>query len=279
MTIVNPDAAIDFRAIGKVFSSDEKSVTALKDITATVPAGTFVSIVGPSGCGKSTLLALAAGLDTATSGEVYVSGSPVRGPRHDVGFVFQEDSTLPWRSALDNVTFGLQVRGVPRKRREEIGREMLALVGLSQFASQTPRKLSGGMRQRLAIARTLALGPDTLLMDEPFGALDHQTRLFLGGELLRIWSETDAAVLFVTHDIDEAVLLANEVWVMSYRPGRIVDRVPVPFDYPRDLNIIASPEFGELTGRIWGTLEEESRAGYQAENAYEASSFPGTDRR
>jgi NitT/TauT family transport system ATP-binding protein len=261
--------ALGFDDVSKVFRTPNRDVVALERIDLEVPQGSFISIVGPSGCGKSTLLTISAGLERPSSGQVLINGVPVDGPSGDVGFVFQEDSTLPWRSALRNVTFGMEAQGVPRRERVARAREMLELVGLSDFADQPPSRLSGGMRQRVAIARTLALEPKILLMDEPFGALDHQTRLILSAELVRIWQETGTTVLFVTHDIDEAVILAEEVWVMSYRPGRIIDRIPVDLDYPRGLEVVSTERFSSISGRIWKSLQQESLAGFddQANNA------------
>ena len=259
--------SLAFRKVAKVFATPTRDVEALDNIDLEVPPGAFVSIVGPSGCGKSTLLSIAAGLEDPSSGEVRISGKSLDGASGDVGFVFQEDSTLPWRSALKNVTFGLEAAGVPRRERLARAQEMLELVGLADFADQPPSRLSGGMRQRVAIARTLALRPKILLMDEPFGALDHQTRLILSAELIRIWQETQTTVLFVTHDIDEAVILAQEVWVMSYRPGRIIDRIPVDIDYPRDLSTVSTDRFGSITARIWKSLQQESLAGFDDQAA------------
>jgi NitT/TauT family transport system ATP-binding protein len=254
---------ISFDRIGKAFDiPGRRTVQAVQDVSGTVPAGEFVSIVGPSGCGKSTLLAIVAGLDRPTTGTVAVGGAPVTGPRRDVGFVFQEDSTLPWRTALRNVTFGMEMAGVPKAERQRRAAEMLAMVGLSEFGGERPARLSGGMRQRLAIARTLALQPSVLLMDEPFGALDQQTRLILGAQLLRIWSALRPTVLFVTHSIEEAVLLSTEVWVMSYRPGEIIDRVPIDLPYPRDFDIVGTDRFNEYTNRLWGTIRRESLRGF-----------------
>jgi NitT/TauT family transport system ATP-binding protein len=255
-------SALVFDDVSKVFRTPNRDVTALERIDLEVPQGSFISIVGPSGCGKSTLLTITAGLEVPSSGRVLIHGDPLDGASGDVGFVFQEDSTLPWRSALRNVTFGMEAQGVPRRTRVARAREMLDLVGLADFADQPPSRLSGGMRQRVAIARTLALEPKILLMDEPFGALDHQTRLILSAELVRIWQETGTTVLFVTHDIDEAVILAEEVWVMSYRPGRIIDRIPVDLEYPRELDVVSTDRFASISARIWKSLRQESLAGF-----------------
>jgi NitT/TauT family transport system ATP-binding protein len=260
---------IVFDAVTKEFDiPGRRTVQAVAEVTGTVPAGQFISIVGPSGCGKSTLLAIVAGLESASSGTVSVGGTPVAGPRRDIGLVFQEESTLPWRSALRNVTFGMEVAGVPRAERQRRAAEMLQMVGLDEFAGERPARLSGGMRQRLAIARTLAMQPSVLLMDEPFGALDQQTRLILGAQLLRIWSSVRLTVLFVTHSIEEAVLLSTEVWVMSYRPGRIIDRVPIELPYPRGFEVVGTDQFNAYTNRLWTTIRRESLRGFSDTEAH-----------
>ncbi|MBC5811117.1 MAG: ABC transporter ATP-binding protein [Candidatus Eremiobacteraeota bacterium] len=196
-------------------------MVALENIDLQVPHGEFVALLGASGCGKSTLLEIVAGLQAPTSGSVVLGDERLRGPHPSVSVVFQEDSTLPWRTVLDNVAFGLQMHHVDRSTIERTTREMIALVGLTGFEGAYPHQLSGGMRQRVAIARTLVLNPQVLLMDEPFGALDEQTRFVLGEELLRIWRETGATILFVTHSVHEAVQLADRIVVLSPRPGRI----------------------------------------------------------
>ena len=236
----------------------ESEITALDGVELAVRAGEFVSIVGPSGCGKSTLLSTIAGLLTRFHGSVRIAGREVRGPQRDVGLVFQEDSTFPWRTTLRNVEFGLEMRGVPPEVRRRKALDILALVGLTGFEHQYPGQLSGGMRQRVAIARTLVMNPALLLMDEPFGALDEQTRLLLGEELLRIWDALGQTVLFVTHNIQEAVLLSDRVVVLSARPGRVKATVPIDLPRPRDSGLLASTHFAELVGAIWSVLREES---------------------
>lgn len=235
---------------------------ALETIDATVGQGRFVSIVGPSGCGKSTLLNIVAGLVKASTGTVSVDGEQVRGPRRSIGVVFQEDSTLPWRTVVDNVRLGLEVERLPKAQQLSRAKEMIDLVGLTGFEQAYPRELSGGMRQRVAIARTLALDPSVLLMDEPFGALDPQTRLMIGVELLRMWQSTNKTVLFVTHDIQEAVLLSQEVWVMSYRPATISERLTVPFDYPRGPELLSTEDYQRLNSRIWTVMRKESQRAF-----------------
>lgn len=245
------------------FTSATGSVTAVDGISQQVPPRSFVSIVGPSGCGKSTLLAVIAGLQRATAGTVDIDGRRVTGPDRDIGVVFQEDSTLPWRDVRENVEFAMQIAGVPKAERRQRAQDAIELVGLQGFETSYPSMLSGGMRQRVALARTLALQPRVVLMDEPFAALDQQTRIFLGAEVRRIWEQTSQTVLFVTHDISEAILLSQQIWVMSYRPGRVIDVIDVDLPDHRDPSIVSSPRFNELHNRVWGSLQKESMRGFQ----------------
>ena len=234
------------------------AVEALRHVTFEVGAGEFVAVVGPSGCGKSTLCEIVAGLLQPTRGTLLLKGEPLRGPHPAVGIVFQEESTLPWFTVLENVGFGLRMRGVPRAAWEERAARMVELVGLAGFERHYPRQLSGGMRQRVAIARTLVLEPELILMDEPFGALDAQTRVLLGEELVRIWQRVRAGILFITHDIGEAVRLADRVIVMSARPGRIVRVAEVPLPRPRDFDDPATlAQADPLIGAIWRDLRAE----------------------
>ena len=251
---------VSIRNVSKVYPAHNGSsaVVALQAVDLEVFEGEFVAIVGPSGCGKSTLLEIIAGLVAPTTGEVAIAGRPVRGPHPDVGVVFQEDSAFPWLSVWENVEFGLKMRGVPAAERRRRVAEMVRLVGLAGFENHVPGQLSGGMRQRVAIARTLVLGPRIILMDEPFGALDAQTRLLMGDELLRLWERLRSTVIFVTHDIAEAVRLADRVVLMTARPGRVKEVVPVPLPRPRDFEMVsARPEFNTLVGRLWGSLKAE----------------------
>ncbi|MFI6741831.1 ABC transporter ATP-binding protein [Nonomuraea sp. NPDC050451] len=241
-------------------------VVAVDDITRQIPDHHFVSIVGPSGCGKSTLLAVVAGLQKATHGTVTIDGRRVVGPDRAVGLVFQEDSTLPWKNVFDNVRFAMQIAGMGRAEQNERATETIELVGLRGFEKAFPAELSGGMRQRVALARTLALRPSVVLMDEPFAALDQQTRLLLGAEVVRIWRQTHQTVLFVTHDISEAILLSQQVWVMSYRPGRIIDVVDVDLPQDRDASIVSTPEFNRLQNRVWRSVQAESMRGFASES-------------
>jgi NitT/TauT family transport system ATP-binding protein len=242
--------------LGKTYDSTR----ALESIDLEIAENEFFTIVGPSGCGKSTLLEAIAGLIAPTEGQVKIGADKVDSPHDAVGVVFQEDSTFPWRTVLENVCFGLETDGMGRQERRKRAREMISLVGLDGFEDHYPTQLSGGMRQRVAIARTLVMGPRVLLMDEPFGALDEQTRLLLGDELVRIWERTGATVVFVTHSITEAVLLSDRVGVMTARPGRIKDVIAIGLERPRDSGLIATPTFGELSGAIWELLKSEAGA-------------------
>jgi NitT/TauT family transport system ATP-binding protein len=236
--------------------------TAIEDMTFEVRAGEFLVLVGPSGCGKSTLLDLLAGLTKPSSGQILLDGRPIEGPGLDRGIVFQQYALFPWRTALQNVEFGLEAKGVGERARRDIARQHLALVGLSGFEDRHPHELSGGMKQRVAIARSLAYDPDVLTMDEPFAALDAQTRETLQGELLRIWERSGKTIIFVTHAIDEAVYLAQRVAVMTSGPGRIKEFVDIPLGGSRyQEDVRSTPEFGRTRHQIWTLLREEvSRA-------------------
>ncbi|MFG3117738.1 ABC transporter ATP-binding protein [Streptomyces sp. NPDC048197] len=240
--------------------------TALDGIDLEIAAGEFVVLVGPSGCGKSTLLDLLGGLARPTSGRILLDGRPVTGPGLDRGIVFQQYALLPWRTALGNVEFGLEATGVPRRQRGARAREFLELVGLSGFENRHPHELSGGMRQRVAIARSLAYDPDVLLMDEPFAALDAQTRESLQDELLRIWQRTGKTVVFITHGIEEAVYLGQRVAVMTSRPGRIKQVVPIALDARTETDDLrSSPEFARYRHDIWSLLHDEVARSQQLE--------------
>ncbi len=245
----------------KRFGAADGGVTALERLSLEVPKGRFVAVIGPSGCGKSTLFNIVGGLVDGYEGRVLIDGKTVAGVHRDVGMVFQEESTFPWLTTLENVAFPLDVAGVPRPERLERARKLLRLVGLDGFESRYPAELSGGMRQRTAIARTLAFQPKLLLMDEPFGALDEQTRLLLGDQVLRIHRELEQTTLLITHSITEAVQLADQVVVMTYRPGRVKRIVEVDLPRPRDSAIVSSPEFGRLVAAVWNDLREEASRG------------------
>jgi NitT/TauT family transport system ATP-binding protein len=232
--------------------------TALDDITLDVKSGEFLALVGPSGCGKSTLLDLLGGLEAPTSGRILLDGRPIEGPARDRGIVFQQYALFPWRTAVQNVEFGLDIAGLKSKARREKALHYLDLVGLSAFANRYPHELSGGMKQRVAIARSLAYDPEVLLMDEPFAALDAQTRETLQGELLRIWRRTGKTIVFITHGIDEAVVLGQRVAVMTSRPGRIKQIVEVPEVLRSDTEDVRSlPEFGAVRHEVWTLLRDE----------------------
>jgi NitT/TauT family transport system ATP-binding protein len=235
------------------------AVHALGPIDLAVGRGEFFSVVGPSGCGKSTLLDLVCGLARPTSGTVRFEGRQLRAEVPDgVGVVFQEDSSMPWLTVRQNVGFGLRTCPLPRKEIAERIDHAVSFMGLAQFADHYPAQLSGGMRQRVCIARTLVLRPRLILLDEPFGALDQQTRLLMGDELLRLWRETGATVLLITHALDEAAMLSDRVGVMSARPGRFIDMVETGWPRHRDSRMVSDPKFGSLTARLWSSLREES---------------------
>ncbi len=256
-TQVNPTSVV-FDGIGMTFDSDNGRTEAVRDVSASIGEGQFVSVIGPSGCGKSTLLDMACGLLTPSRGRVSIDGEVIDGPRKDTAMVFQEDSTLHWRSVLDNVAFGLEIKGVDKSIRLEKSRSMIELVGLKGFEEHRPGQLSGGMRQRVAIARALATDPRILLMDEPFGALDQQTRQFIGRELLKIWEQTHNRVLFVTHDIQEAIYLSDQIWVMSARPSVIREVIDVGLPRPRPSGTRTTSRFKELEDHLWALIKEEA---------------------
>jgi NitT/TauT family transport system ATP-binding protein len=248
-------AAIDIAALRKEYISAAGSVLALSDINLRVSPGEFVCIVGPSGCGKSTLLRILAGLDSQSSGNIRIdaAGWPVAN-----AMVFQESGLFPWMNVETNVRFGLDTRGVPRAEAYRRVEEALTLVGLTRFRKHYPHQLSGGMRQRSAIARAFVTDPGMLLMDEPFAALDAQNRVILQAELVRLWEQTGKTVIYVTHSIEEALLMGDRTVIMTAQPGRIKQIIDVPFPHPRDLlQLSASAEFGKLKLDIWRVLEEE----------------------
>jgi len=260
--ILHSNEALALREITKKFRSESGlEVVALDRVSLVLKEGEFLSVVGPSGCGKSTLINIIAGLTDGYEGERLINGEKVSGTHYDIGMVFQEESNFPWRTTLQNVAFGLEVAGTPRKEREEIARHLIHMIGLDGFEDVYPAELSGGMRQRVALARTLAVKPKILLLDEPFGALDEQTRILLGDQLLRIWEELKQTTLLVTHSITEAVQLSTRVALMTYRPGRIRAVIDVDLPRPRSSDVVASEEFGRLTGRIWKELRTEASRG------------------
>jgi ABC-type nitrate/sulfonate/bicarbonate transport system ATPase subunit len=251
---------LQVRQVERRFASATGGTLALQATDLDVAENDFVTILGPSGCGKSTLLRIVAGLDTPTAGQVMLDGQRITGPGADRGMVFQSYTLFPWLTVLDNVCFGLRERGVPRPQQLEAANAFLHKVGLRGFEQHYPKQLSGGMQQRVAIARALANRPRMLLMDEPFGALDHQTRELMQELLLGIWEAERTTVLFVTHDIDEAVFLGSRVVVMSARPGRIkLDRV-VPLPHPRHYAVKTTPPFAALKAELTEQVRDEVRA-------------------
>ena len=253
---------ITVNAVSKVFedaSGDTGgAVEAIRKVDFRVRSGEFVSLLGPSGCGKSTLLDIVGGLEHPTSGEVIIEGQRVEEPHPKVAMVFQLMSVFPWRTAIQNVGFGLELKGVQEKARKEKAHEVIQLVGLEGFEDKYPSQLSGGMNQRLAIARALAIDPDILLMDEPFGSLDEQTRFLMGLELLRIWEETKKTILFVTHSIAEAIQLSDRVLVMSARPSVIRKEILIPLPRPRTIETLTADIAKKIEKEIWDILKVEA---------------------
>lgn len=250
---------IEIKGLSKYFAGRGRAlpVQALRDVDLTIHDNEFLTILGPSGCGKTTLLRNIAGLVPWEEGEIIVDGKPVRGPSPQRAMVFQNFALLPWATVLSNITIGLEIRGDPRSTREARARELIERVGLKGFEDRLPGELSGGMQQRVGLARALAVDPSVLLMDEPFGALDEQTRRLLQEELLRIWEQTPKTVVFITHSMEEAVLLGDRIVLMSARPGKVDEIIEVPLARPRSLHINelgASPEFARITSQLWERL-------------------------
>jgi NitT/TauT family transport system ATP-binding protein len=249
--------SIEFGNVTKVFEGGQR-IVAVDDISLRVEPGTFISIIGPSGCGKSTALGIAAGLIAPTAGHVLLNGKPVAAPGADRGMVFQQYANLPWKTVIENVELGLKIRGVVRRERRKIARQFIEMVGLSGFEDRYPRELSGGMQQRVAIARVLANDPEVILLDEPFGALDAQTREILQEEIIRIWSATKKTIMHVTHNIEEAVFLADRVIVMTARPGKIKAVVGIDLPRPRDeMDRATRVHYVELIDQIRHLVRDE----------------------
>lgn len=254
-------AKLEIKQVNKIFETKKnRKLKVLDDISFTVADNEFAVIVGPSGCGKSTLLNIIAGLDTASEGEVLMDGKRIEGPGAERGMVFQSYTLFPWLSVQKNIEFGLQIKKMTKQEREDRAKQFLDLVQLSKFGDVYPKELSGGMKQRVAIARALANDPEILLMDEPFGALDAQTRVVMQELLLEIWNGSQKTVVFITHDIDEAILLADNIYIMSRLPGRIKEVLHVDIPRPRSHKSSYTPEFLKLKTRITESIWEESKA-------------------
>jgi NitT/TauT family transport system ATP-binding protein len=247
--------------ITKRFETPDGVLTALDNVSLTVAPGEFLGVIGPSGCGKSTLFNVIGGLTDGYDGRVTVAGETVKGPHASIGMVFQEESTFPWRSVIDNVAFPLEVAGLAKAQRYEKARHFVNLVGLDGFERRYPAELSGGMRQRVSMARTLASEPKILLMDEPFASLDEQTRLLLGDKVLQIQQELKQTTLIITHNITEAVQLSDRILVMTYRPGKVKRIVDIDLPRPRTSEIVSSEAFGRYVAQIWNDLREEASRG------------------
>jgi NitT/TauT family transport system ATP-binding protein len=263
MTTADPDQQIhaSLKGVTRIYpgSAGQQPVHALGPIDLELRTGEFFGVVGPSGCGKSTLLEVLAGLQQPTAGTVTFEGRPVMGEVPDgIGVVFQEDASFPWLTVWDNAAFGLRRNGVADAEVRRRVDDALAFMGLKDFARAYPSQLSGGMRQRVCIARTLVLQPRLILLDEPFGALDQQTRLLMGDEVLRLWRRTSATVLLITHALDEAAMLSDRIGAMSARPGHFLDIVDTGWPRQRDSTIVSDARFGEITGRLWDNLRGES---------------------
>ncbi|MEK3912763.1 ABC transporter ATP-binding protein [Paenibacillus sp. FSL H7-0331] len=248
---------IEISSLSKIYKGRGGDTIALQNTDLTIKNNEFVCVVGPSGCGKTTLLNIIGGLEAATSGSVRVDGKEVNGPGRERGVVFQQYALFPWKTVLKNVEFGLKLRGLNQKERKEKAESYLELVGLKDFAHAYPKELSGGMKQRVAIARAYAVEPEVLLMDEPFGALDAQTRAQLQEELLKTWQKQKKTCFFITHDVEEAVILAQRVIIMSARPGRIKEIIDVDIPYPRDQSTKLDERYISIKNEIWSKVYRE----------------------
>ena len=253
--------------IVKRFETPDGVLTAVDHVSLDVMPGEFLGVIGPSGCGKSTLFNVIGGLTDGYEGSVQVTGETVTGPHKSIGMIFQEESTFPWRTVIDNVAFPLEVAGMGKSERYDRAKHFVRLVGLDGFERRYPAELSGGMRQRVSMARTLAAQPKILLMDEPFASLDEQTRLLLGDKVLQIQQELKQTTLLITHNITEAVQLADRIVVMTYRPGRVKRIVEIKLPRPRSSEIVSSEAFGRYVAQIWADLREEATKGLKDEEA------------
>jgi NitT/TauT family transport system ATP-binding protein len=250
------------------FETAEGPVIAVDDVSFQVRPGEFLSVIGPSGCGKSTLFNVIGGLLSHHQGVVSVAGETISGPHKSIGMVFQEESTFPWRTVLDNVAFPLELIGMAKAKRAELARHFIGMVGLDGFENRYPGELSGGMRQRVSLARTLASKPKILLMDEPFAALDEQTRLLLGDKVLQIQQQLKQTTLLITHNITEAVQMSDRILVMTYRPGKVKRVVDIDLPRPRTSEIVGSEAFGRYVAQIWSDLREEASRGMRDEESH-----------
>ncbi|HWC93500.1 MAG TPA: ABC transporter ATP-binding protein [Pseudolabrys sp.] len=265
MAAAPDDAILKADGISVRFDTPEGAVIAVDDVSFTVRPGEFLSVIGPSGCGKSTLFNVIGGLLTHHAGVVSVAGETIAGPHQAIGMVFQEESTFPWRNVTDNVAFPLELTGMAKQQRIERARHFIKMVGLDGFEKRYPGELSGGMRQRVSLARTLASEPKILLMDEPFAALDEQTRLLLGDKVLQIQQTLKQTTLLITHNITEAVQMSDRILVMTYRPGKVKRIVDIDLPRPRTSEIVGSEAFGRYVAQIWSDLREEASRGMQDE--------------
>jgi NitT/TauT family transport system ATP-binding protein len=250
------------------YETAEGPIAAVDDVSLKVRPGEFLSVIGPSGCGKSTLFNVIGGLLSQQQGTVRVGGETIAGPHKSIGMVFQEESTFPWRTVTDNVAFPLELAGMPKAKRDERARHFISLVGLDGFDKRYPGELSGGMRQRVSLARTLASEPKILLMDEPFAALDEQTRLLLGDKVLQIQQQLKQTTLLITHNITEAVQMSDRILVMTYRPGKVKRIVTIDLPRPRSSGIVGSEAFGHYVAQVWNDLREEASRGMRDEEAH-----------
>lgn len=258
------------------FETAEGPLTAVDDVSFNVRQGEFLSVIGPSGCGKSSLFNVIGGLLTNHQGTVKVAGETITGPHKSIGMVFQEESTFPWRSVIDNVCFPLELIGLSKAKRVEKARTFIKMVGLDGFENRFPGELSGGMRQRVSLARTLASEPKILLMDEPFAALDEQTRLLLGDKVLQIQQQLKQTTLLITHNITEAVQMSDRILVMTYRPGKVKRIVDINLPRPRTSEIVGSAAFGRYVAEIWNDLREEASRGLKDEEEHVRQEAPGS---
>ena len=270
------DAILVANDIVVQFDTPEGPITAVDNVSLKVRPGEFLSIIGPSGCGKSTLFNVIGGLLGNYQGAVNVAGETISGPHKSIGMVFQEESTFPWRTVTDNVAFPLELVGMPKRERIERARHFIKLVGLDGFENRYPGELSGGMRQRVSLARTLASEPKILLMDEPFAALDEQTRLLLGDKVLQIQQQLKQTTLLITHNITEAVQMSDRILVMTYRPGKLKRIVDIDLPRPRTSEIVGSEAFGRYVAQIWNDLREEANRGMRARASIKRSSTNGS---